>query len=253
MSLYRQVEEFAADLTRTVRAVVGNGCPEFKAVHLGDTGMLGVRQAQRAGVPLKVKGKVRYLMTAEYTCTLDHEGRYLRVFESQVAFLYSPGGPRRSLLFRYEFLRPNSPDVPAAHLHIHEISSTVGDGVWSDMAAAMAMGGEATKRGRSTQRDIDKGKYPKHQDLHYPLGGERFRPCLEDFLEGVIHEFGVDKQDGWRKILADGREKWRRSQTAAVVRDSPETAVAALKKLGYQVCAPESGPKPENVERLRAF
>jgi len=115
------------------------------------------------------------------------------------------------------------------------------------------VGGEATKRGRRTQRGIARGKYPTHQDLHYPLGGERFRPCLEDFLEGMIHEFGIDAEEGWEEALASGRETWRCSQTAAVVRDAPEVAAEMLRNLGYQVCPPGSGPKPNNIERLRAF
>jgi hypothetical protein len=50
----------------------------------------------------------------------------------------------------------------------------------------------------------------------------------------LVRELGVDHQPGWRDALADGRERWRRMQTAAVVRDAPGEAIAALTALGYE-------------------
>ena len=41
--------------------------------------------------------------------------------------------------------------------------------------------------------------------------------------------------------LADGRESWRRTQTKAAVRDSPEDAASVLRDLGYRVDHPEGG------------
>ena len=35
---------------------------------------------------------------------------------------------------------------------------------------------------------------PQFSDLHIPLGGPRYRPCLEDLLEFLIVEFGLDKK-----------------------------------------------------------
>jgi len=113
--LKRQAEEFAEGITQTVRAVVGQECPEFKGDLLDDKGKFVVSQSQDVGIPLKIQGVTQFLITASYACTLDHEGRFLRVFDSRITFFYSPSGEGRSPLFRYDFLRPESSDIPAAH------------------------------------------------------------------------------------------------------------------------------------------
>jgi hypothetical protein len=39
-------------------------------------------------------------------------------------------------------------------------------------------------------------------DLHFPVGGSRFRPSLEDVLDMLVRELGVDHEPGWRDALA---------------------------------------------------
>ncbi|CAM2813274.1 MULTISPECIES: hypothetical protein [Dermacoccus] len=90
-------------------------------------------------------------------------------------------------------------------------------------------------------------------ELHFPLGGARFRPALEDVLQMLVEEFGVDAVDGWRKHLAQGRERWRRIQTRAVVRDAPDEAVATLRALGYLVTEPEGEVLDANIKRLQSI
>lgn len=90
-------------------------------------------------------------------------------------------------------------------------------------------------------------------ELHFPLGGHRFRPCLEDVLQMLVEEFGIDTADGALDALAAGREKWRRHQTGAVVRDAPEEAVRVLRELGYMVETPSGGPVFPNVRELRSY
>ncbi|MGH4025484.1 MAG: hypothetical protein ACRDRV_12995 [Pseudonocardiaceae bacterium] len=48
--------------------------------------------------------------------------------------------------------------------------------------------------------------------LHFPVGGARIRPCLEDFLHFLAHEFQIDVLPNAPAILAEGRERWRRRQ-----------------------------------------
>lgn len=83
--------------------------------------------------------------------------------------------------------------------------------------------------------------------LHLPLGGSRFRPCLEDFIQFLICECRFDAQPGWQKHVEAGRERWRCRQAAAVVRDVPEKAARVLRDLGYTVEAPD--PPPANGEK----
>ena len=83
--------------------------------------------------------------------------------------------------------------------------------------------------------------------LHIPVGGSRFRPCLEDFIQFLICECKFDSEPGWRKNVEVGRERWRRLQAAAVVRDVPEDAAKVLRRLEYTVEAPD--PLPEEARK----
>lgn len=75
--------------------------------------------------------------------------------------------------------------------------------------------------------------------LHFPVGGERFRPCMEDVLQFLIEECGVDSRQKWRKVVDQGREKWRRVQLRSVVRDLQEEAADVLRREGWMVTAPQ--------------
>jgi hypothetical protein len=90
-------------------------------------------------------------------------------------------------------------------------------------------------------------------DLHFLVGGPRFRPCLEDVLTVIIDEFGVDQEPGALEALAAGRRTWRLGQLGAAVRDSPETAAQTLRNLGYTVTPPTTGAPPERTAKLTAY
>lgn len=81
--------------------------------------------------------------------------------------------------------------------------------------------------------------------IHFPVGGPRFRPCIE--------EFGVETAPGYAAAIHKGREDWRRIQIRTVVRDSPEDAADALRELGYTVETPAAGRPATNVEKMRAY
>ncbi len=67
----------------------------------------------------------------------------------------------------------------------------------------------------------------------------------------LVEEFGIDSVDTWRSHLASGREKWRRTQLKAAVRDAPEDAAETLRSLGYDVVAAEA--PPDNTASLRQY
>ncbi|OBK54448.1 hypothetical protein A5654_08340 [Mycolicibacterium fortuitum] len=80
------------------------------------------------------------------------------------------------------------------------------------------------------------------ESLHLPMGGERFRPCLEDIVEFLIRDCGFPGSEGWRAVVRDGRAKWRRIQTRVAVRDAPSAAIAQLEAMGYVVTPPAEAP-----------
>lgn len=117
----------------------------------------------------------------------------------------------------------------------------------------MSAAGTRSRRSRRRLNASDEGAtVPRLGDLHFPLGGARFRPCLEDVLQMLADELGVDVESGAYEALAEGRERWRLDQLAAAVRHSPETAAAVLQELGYTVERPAGGALPNRTERLRA-
>lgn len=71
--------------------------------------------------------------------------------------------------------------------------------------------------------------------LHIPVGGARFRPCVEDVIQFLIEECRLDAVPDYGQVLAAGRARWRRTQTKAVVRDFPDEAAGTLRDLGYRV------------------
>jgi hypothetical protein len=60
------------------------------------------------------------------------------------------------------------------------------------------------------------------EKLHFPVGGKRFRPCIEDVIEFLINERLVHAHKGWEHRLEEGRARYRRSQLKAAIRRHPE-------------------------------
>ncbi|MBO0822439.1 MAG: hypothetical protein J2P27_01110 [Actinobacteria bacterium] len=90
--------------------------------------------------------------------------------------------------------------------------------------------------------------------VHLPVGGPRMRPCIEDFLQMLILEFGFDAVDGWQQVLDDGRVRWRRRQLAAMIRDDAEHAAEVLRdRLGYEVAPPAGGPTPPKMDKITTW
>ena len=109
-------------------------------------------------------------------------------------------------LFRWEYLRQPESNVPCAHFHIH---------AHRDEAVYLLLtgkGNNARIKRRAAQLDEDAPVVPQLSDLHFPLGGPRFRLCLEDILQFLVEEFGIDCETGWKDAIHQGRADWRRVQ-----------------------------------------
>jgi hypothetical protein len=242
-TLEEQAQQFAADLTETVKHLVPD-CSPFHARTLTDSvaEKMAVRQEPDTGVPLMVSGDALLTLKVSYACCLDGHQRYLAVDESKIA-VYAGAKAQGEPLFRYEYQRQTASDLPAAHLHLHAHRDA--------FAHVMSRAGESTSRGRRRARA---DAVPRLNELHFPLGGHRFRPCLEDVLEMLVTEFGVDSTAKQLRELTAGRERWRRKQLRSVVRDAPLEAVEVLRTMGYTVDWNGGTPPPrENVARLRDF
>jgi hypothetical protein len=78
--------------------------------------------------------------------------------------------------------------------------------------------------------------------LHLPVGGRRFRPTIEDFIELLVDEKLARPKNGWRQVIAEGRKDFEERQLRAAVRRNPAPAVDQLLAMGYRVDEP---PEPQ--------
>lgn len=197
-----------------------------------------LRQQPPEGIPILVDGKCLLRVEVQYKCAWDSAHTYLAIRESEFKVMLDGCSEP---LYRYDFISDGDGKVPGAHLNVHAHRD--------EMVHAMVMASK--HRGRSRNTAISKGRVTRLARYHFPVGGHRFRPSLEDVLEGVIREFGADTKSGWEMSLATARAVWRETQLKAAVRDFPAAAAAMLRDMGYLVEAPEGGdPTVRDNRRL---
>ena len=226
-------QRFADELTTTLACVVARPfSPLAATAAVSNDGDARVAiETAKEGLSLHVAGYRLLTLGLSYRCSWDHAGQFLAIESSCVRVVPGPS-VRKDPLFRYEFVRTPHGRVPVAQLHVHAHR----DGyTW---LATRAAGPDPTR-------------VPQMQDLHFPLGGARFRPCLEDVLEMLIVEFGVEPQvPDADAILRAGRATWRETQLRAAVRDNPTVAAEVLAANGYAVSPPTAGDPPRRDNRI---
>jgi hypothetical protein len=157
---------------------------------------------------------------------LDSVGLYPAVVSSKVHVLtHATNRP----VLRYEYVREANRH-PQAHWHVH---------------------GQSTELGRLLTGK--KRKADTLEKIHLPVGGSRFRPSLEDVLQMLITDVGIDARPGWNRVIEDSRVRWRERQTRVVVRDHPEIAVGELKSMGYVIDEPKRTVPHAGRRRLFAY
>lgn len=151
---------------------------------------------------------------------LDSTG-YLTVDSS--AYVVSAGDPPQELV-HYDYERDKT-DYPDAHLQIRATSPA-----WDALLESVGLGAGSLHK------------------IHLPVGGRRYRPALEDIIESLVVE-GIlqPRTAGWRTVLAESREDFRRRQLKAAVRRDPDSAIVALQSMGYTVTEPDRSPEQPKV------
>lgn len=184
-------------------------------------------------IPLYVDGEHLADLTVEIYLGMDRHGKYLKTVLSKMAVHSTLD---RQPLMRLEFDAAMH-TAPIVHWHVHAER-----GALSHLLARS----HAVRPGQV--------KAP-HQmsSLHIPVGGERFRPCIEDLLQFLIEECGIDPLPDWRDAVDEGRERWRRRQIRTVARDAPAEAAQVLRDLGWTVEAPLAGGVSENSRTMTAW
>lgn len=166
----------------------------FMLGHLLDKRLLTAERFQ-----LKPRApKVELWMDVSFQLRLDIEREHLMVHKSFVGVFGSKDAKHG--LFHYDYERDKADGYPDAHLQV-EASSGFFE----------SLNDPKTDTGRSLAA------------LHFPVGGKRFRPCLEDVIEFLAVERIVQARDGYEKILETGREQFRKKQLLAAMRRDPAT------------------------------
>lgn len=237
-------ESFAREVTERIDQIVPfDGRLSALAAGTDTSGRVSVAVLDPAtlreqSIVLNVGGKPRLRLFVKFNCCWDRGQDYLAV---DASWFHVRLGDRDKdePLFRYEYLRRPTKMIPAAHLQVHAHRD--------EFLYMLVAGGEGRPRVRQKT-----GEVPRLSVFHFPLGGHRFRPCLEDVLHALILEFGVDRRPAWRRAVEDGREQWRRLQLKAAVRDAPEDAAAVLADMGWKLEPPDVQPVGLS-DRLRTF
>jgi hypothetical protein len=198
--LGRLASDFAKEIQGTLNATICNGV-NIRAVQrpFGDApvftvgaGLSKQNLTQPTGFPVRIDGKKpRLWMNLSYQVHLDHEAKYLTVHKSYCGIFSDE--ELETCLCHFDYEREKD-KYTSAHLQVHGESSALED----------------LNRSGDERRPLEK--------LHFPVGGRRFRPSLEDIIEFLVAERLTDGRDGWQQVVDAGREKFQRNQLRAAMR-----------------------------------
>jgi hypothetical protein len=152
-------------------------------------------------------------MDVSFQLRLDAEREHLMVQQSFFGVFGSPDAKHG--LFHYDYERDKADGYPDAHLQ-----------VYGESALFSTLNDPRTDPGRSLAQ------------LHFPVGGKRFRPCLEDVIEFLIVERLVEARDEYEKVLEAGRDGFRRNQLLAAMRRDPGAVEVFVERYGVPGAVP---------------
>ncbi len=157
------------------------------------------------------------MLKIEFHVSLDDESNHLAVQQSTYGLWVRPA-PRRKRrpVFRIEYNR-DAYNKPVAHVHLHAESMEFG---WIYGTAGLRL--------------------PRLFEIHFPVGGRRFRPTVEELLQFLNREkLFVDWLPGWNQLVERSLKEWERNQARATVRQHTEAAVGQLRDMDYEVTPPQ--------------
>ena len=164
--------------------------------------MTAERFALRSQAP-----KAELWMDVSFQLRLDAEREHLMVHKSFFGVFGAKDAKHG--LFHYDYERDKADGYPDAHLQV-DAQSPLFD----------TLNDPKTDTGRSLAQ------------LHFPVGGKRFRPCLEDVIEFLVVERLVQARDGYEKLLEVGRERFRKNQLMAAMRRDPAAVETFVGRYG---------------------
>jgi hypothetical protein len=205
--------EFADALSEVLNATLTRGVrlravtiPGPKPLAFVGNGLTVRNYSEGKGFKLgRSSGCPQLHMSVFYILDAEAGSDYLRVRTSLL--MVALDSDMRDELLHFDYERDKTDGYPEAHMQISATSPE-----W--------------ERALGTSKGLSK--------LHFPVGGRRFRPALEDVIEFLIVERLAaphGQGEGWRKKLDTRRKAFRRIQLAAAIRQDAGFAREVLGEL----------------------
>jgi hypothetical protein len=234
---HTKVEGFAKDLENLVNNTV---CSTFnlKVLEVGNSNELRIisypnhSNPQLKPIPTHFDGsygaggEALLGINLSFVMGVDEREGFLAVNNSIISANHLPSGGTPVIRLEYDRdegiepgKRPNRKHGRhAAHVQMHGRSEILEE-VWQEYAPS---------------------KEPRLESLHIPVGGRRFRPTVEDFIEFLhLEQLIPEISRNGLSLLNESRDKWLQTQLKSAVRENPEIAAEELKRLGYTVSPPQ--------------
>lgn len=242
--LHRVVADFIDEIVATIenslvcRFEITNSYVKTAPKPIGSSGGR-YKIAYDLAIWAKVRGHETYRLEVTYVLVWNQKSEFPAVNESSFKLYLGGGGEP---LFHYDYLRDPKGHIPGAHLNVHHNRE--------DLREALSQCGDRY-RGKAKQKTIAGGGTVNDSELHYPVGGPRFRPALEDVLQFMIYELSVDAQPGWKRTIEGGRVRWRERQLRTAVADNLHVAAEVLRAHGFCVSGgPHADPNDRRITEL---
>jgi hypothetical protein len=191
--LATQSEEFGREMAELLSATLpGLPAPPLEIVVSGTRAVIRPPERPKR-LPLFVKGAELASLELSVQCQIDSFGQWLAVEQSTYC-LYAKLD--RAPVLRIDYRRDMN-KAPAAHVQVHGHRG--------------ALSHLLSQAGHPTPHDM--------ASLHIPVGGARFRPCLEDFIQFLITECRFDPRTP--AVAASRRRRARALAAPAGRRNRP--------------------------------
>lgn len=208
-----QATDFASRVASLLDGTVADSTPVIASRLQNRMQVAPLEQEELRPVVLMRDGRPVIDLWLQYLCSWDSYKSYLAVDKSKIhVCVYEVKEPL--LRFEYERSRQDGLD---AHIHVHAASTGLG---WLSALTG-------------------KPRRPQLRSLHLPVGGRCFRTSLEDVIEMLVKDIGVEPKQGWEAQLEGSREEWLAIQTQVATRHRPDKAAKTLRDLGWNVSPPD--------------
>lgn len=210
---------FAVDASDLLNRTVTTGVRVSSALWRPQLCVVGVgvtrNHHQPRIVPLRLRSSTASgFLRLAYTLGMDDEKQFLTVHKSCVGVGADPDGERTLVHYDYDRAPGNGYSNP--HVQVEGESLALRSMCERSPHATRRLGG-----------------------LHFPVGGRRFRPTLEDVIEFLITERLAAAHPGWEAAIEEHRTRWWETQVKACVRRHPEWAAHALRTQGWAIKPPD--------------